>query len=236
MDHLDSEPMSQPVVATYIIGQTPRPDLTDALAGRFPDVEFAVLGALDGLDREDIPECPPRGYPLETRLKDGTRVVVDAAAMEPRLQEAIDRMDPVVSAHLVLCAGAFPNLTVPALPAVPTPLIRPFDIAVAELKGRGYHNLDVLVPFADQASPAMDKWGAKGFACRAHVFTEKPRHRSLTEWLSGLVRGARAQALIFDYVGFPADILDELAVAVHVPVFDLGHLAMDALEETLKTL
>ncbi len=228
--------MSQPVVATYIIGQTPRPDLTDPLEGRFPDVHFAVEGALDGLDRGEILECPPRGYPLETRLQDGTRVVVDAAAMEPRLQEAIDRTDPGASVHLLLCAGAFPNLTVPALPAVPTPLIRPFDVAVTELKRRGFHNLDVLVPFADQASPAMDKWGAKGFACRAHVFAEKPRHRSLTEWLAGLVRGTRAQALVLDYVGFPAEILGEVAAAVHVPVFDLGHLAMDALEETLKTL
>ena len=228
--------MSQPVVATHIIGQTPRPDLTDLLVGRFPEVQFDVVGALDGIEREDIPVCPPRGYPLETRLQDGTRVVVDAAAMEPRLQESIDRMDPGASAHLVLCAGAFPNLTVSTLPAFPTPLIRPFDVAVTEFRKRAYRNLDVIVPFADQASPAMDKWGAEGFACRAHVFAEKPRHRSLTEWFAGLVRGTRAQALVFDYVGFPAEMLDEVAVAVHVPVFDLGHLAMDALEETLRTL
>jgi hypothetical protein len=228
--------MSQPVVATHIIGQTPRPALTELLAGRFPGVEFAVHGALDGLDRDEIPECPPRGYPLETRLQDGTRVVVDAAFLEPRLQDVINGMDAEASVHLLLCAGPFPNLTVPTLPVVPTPLIRPFDAAVAEFKKRGYRTLDVVVPFAGQASSGMDKWGAEGFACRAHVFTEKPRHRSLTEWLSGLVKGTRAQALVFDYVGFPADTRDEVAAAVPVPVFDLGHLAMDALEETLKTL
>jgi hypothetical protein len=228
--------MSQPVVAAYTIGQTPRPDLTESLAGRFPGVEFAVHGALDGIERDEIPACPPRGYPLETRLHDGTRVVVDAAFLEPRLQEAINGMDADASVHLLLCAGPFPNLTVPTLPVVPTPLIRPFDVAVADFKKRGFRTLDVIVPFADQAAPAMDKWGAGGFACRAHVFTEKPRHRSLTEWLSGLVRGTRAQALVFDYVGFPADTFDEVAAAVPVPVFDLGHLAMNALEETLKTL
>ena len=45
---------------------------------------------------------------------------------------------------------------------------------------------------------------------RAHVFEEKPGHLTVTEWLSGLVRTARAQALVFDYVGFPAAMFDEV--------------------------
>lgn len=232
--------MSQPTVAVYTIGQTPRPDLTEDLVDRFGSVRFQTVGALDGMEREEIPECPPRGYPLETHLQDGTRVVVAASFIEPLLQQAVTDLDSQVSAHLVLCAGHFRSLAAPAPPiganAVRTPLIQPFDVAVAQLNAQRLRRLDVMVPFADQAVPAMDKWGAAGFACRAHVFAEKPRHRTLSEWLSGLVGRARAQALVFDYVGFPAATLDDVRAAIDIPVLDLGHLAMDALEDTLNTL
>lgn len=232
--------MSQPLVAAYTIGQTPRPDLTVDLSERFTSVRFEIVGALDGLQREEIPACPTRGYPLETRLQDGTRVVVDAAFVEPLLQQAIDERDADVAAHLVLCAGPFPKLAAttktPLLDAARAPLILPFDVAVTVLKGHGYHHLDVVLPFADQVPAAMDKWGVADFACRAHVFTEKPRHRSVTEWLSGLVRATRAQALVFDYVGFSTETLDEVAAEIDLPVVDLGRLALDALEQTLKTL
>jgi len=82
----------------------------------------------------------------------------------------------------------------------------------------------------------MDKWGAADFACRAHVFAEKPGHLTVTEWLSGLVRTARAQALVFDYVGFPAAMFDEVRTEIGIPVVDVGRLALHALEETLNTL
>jgi hypothetical protein len=107
-------------------------------------------------------------------------------------------------------------------------------VAVAHLGARGISRLDIVVPFAAQAAPALDKWGAAGFACRAHVFEERPRHRPAGEWVSGRVRGSRAQALVFDYVGMRADVLDEVAVGLDRPVFELGRLALDALQETLS--
>jgi len=232
--------MIDPVVAAYTIGQTPRPDLVGELEDRFPSVRFDVVGALDGIGHEDIRPCSPRGYPLETRLRDGSRIVVDAHFLGPLLQKAIDDNDAHVCAHLILCAGPFHMLEAPAEPFGSsirrTPLIRPFDVAVAELNRRGHHRLEVVVPFADQAEPAMDKWGAADFACRAHVFAEKPRHRSSTEWLAGLVRSSRAHALVFDYVGLPASIFDEVRAGLDLPVFDLGRLALDALAETLDSL
>jgi hypothetical protein len=232
--------MRDPVVGAYTIGQTPRPDLAQDLEDRFGSLRFRVVGALDGLEREEIPACPPRGYPLETRLRDGTRVVVDAAFVEPLLQQAVDELDGEVSAHLILCAGPFPRLAAPrpprGAPTVPTPLILPFAAAVDRLTGAGHRRLDVVVPFAAQAAPAVEKWGAADFACRAHVFAEKPRHLTVPEWLSGLVSRSRARALVFDYVGFPAAILDEVGAGMGIPVFDVGRLAMDALEETLSRL
>jgi len=233
-----ARPGPRAAVGVYTIGQTPRPDLTDDLTARFPSVHFEIVGALDGLERADVPPCGPRGYPLETKLRDGTRVVVDAAFAEPLLQAAVTSLDTRVSAHLVLCAGPFPRLAAPApppgSPRRPTPLLRPFDAAVAHLSARRIRKLDIVVPFAAQAAPALDKWGAAGFGCRVHVFGERPRHRPVGEWVSGLVRGSRAQALVFDYVGMRPDILDEVAAGLDRPVFELGRLAMDALQETLE--
>ena len=224
-------------VGLHVIGQTPRPDLTEGLTDRFPSLRFEITGALDALEAADVPACGPRGYPLETRLRDGTRVVVDAAFLEPLLQAAVTALDARVSAHLVLCAGPFPKLAPPPPPAGSprrrTPLLRPFDVAVAHLTARGMRRLDVVVPFAAQAAPSMDKWGAAGFSCRVHVFEERPRHRPVGDWASGRVAGSRAQALVFDYVGMRPDILDEVVRRLDRPVFELGRLAMDALQETL---
>ncbi len=45
-----------------------------------------------------------------------------------------------------------------------------------------------------------------------------------------------ADARVFDYVGSPATILDEVAAEIDIPVFDLGRLALDSLERELQTL
>jgi protein AroM len=220
--------MSETVVGVYTIGQTPRPDLTEDLTRLFASVRFEILGALDDLSEDRIPVCGSDGYPLETRLRDGTRVVVDATFLEPRLQEAIAGWDDHVAFHLVLCAGPFPHLTARRT------LIQPFDVAVAELTGRSLRSLEVIVPFTAQAAPSAHKWEVAGFRCRMHVLGEKLGTLSVAEWLSQRQTGADADALVFDYVGFPVAILDEFAAAVDIPVFDLGRLAMDAFKRELQ--
>jgi len=221
--------MNEPVVAAYTIGQTPRPDLTQDLAHRFPSVRFEVVGALDESYADDIPEPAPDGYPLETRLRDGTRVVVDAAFLEPLLQTAVSARDEQVAAHIILCAGPFPSLT------ADSPLIRPFETSVAELEQLGMRTVEVVVPFVAQAAPAARKWAAAGFPCRPHAMDTATGERPVDEWVNEKLEGTDADALVFDYVGLPSSLLDQVAAAVSLPVFDLGHLAMDRLERTLRT-
>ena len=235
--------MSERRVVVYTIGQTPRPDLTEDLTRRFPSTRFEVVGALDGLSADEVPvgadvaasneltaaaghtaEATP--YPLETRLRDGTRIVVDVAFLEPLLQEAISAHDAHAAAHLVLCAGPFPNLTGAGL------LLRPFDLAVADFARQEFVTLDAVVPFAAQAGPAAQKWEQAGFSCRTLSLDGKPGDVSVARWLAPQVTDA--DALVFDYVGFPSRILDEVAAELSVPVFDLGHLALDTLEQMLS--
>ncbi len=221
----------------HVIGQTPRPDLTFELGRRFPSAHFRIVGALDDVPLGEIAPCAVDGYPLETRLRDGSRVVVDAEFVAVRLQRAIDSHDADASAHLVLCAGPFPTLVAPTKPSGRrTPVIRPFDVAAEEFAHRGYGRLDVMVPFAAQAAPARQKWTDAGFTCRVHVLDGRPAELGLLEWVSGLVRDGGAQVVVFDYVGFSPAALDEVAVRLHLPVVDLGHLAMDTLERHLGAI
>jgi hypothetical protein len=223
-----------PLVTAYVIGQTPRPDLTADLERRFPSAKVRVVGALDGVRPEELMPCSPDGYPLETRLRDGRRVVIDEGSLAPLLQRAIDAHDDDATVHLVLCAGPFPGLEAPAGPSgARTPLIRPFDAAIAELAARGFHRLDVLVPFAAQVAPATTKWTDAGFVCRVFALADRPSELPLPAWVADLVGDADADALVFDYVGFPADLLGAVATPLKIPVFDPGHLALDVLEHTL---
>lgn len=218
--------MNETAAGIYTIGQTPRPDLVENLAASFVSSRLEICGALDGMGKGEIPACGAGGYPLETRLGDGTRVVVDAAFVESRLQDAITRRDARVSAHLVLCAGPFPRL------AASKPLVRPFDVAAAELAAKGFHLLEVLVPFAAQAAPSLRKWQAAGFSCRAHALTNT-NVSSVAARLAERVSGNRADALVIDYVGLPGEILEKLRTASDIPLFDLGHLGVRALQRAL---
>jgi hypothetical protein len=226
--------MSDPVVRAYVIGQTPRPDLTDDLGERFPSVSFEVVGALDDVAPEAIEACSGCPYPLETRLRDGARVVVDAAYVARLLQKTLDAYRGDAAAHLVLCAGPFPELTAPPAPSgAPAALVRPFDAAVASFRAHGYRDLEVLVPFPDQARPARDKWASAGFACRTHVLAGRPPDTPLPEWVADRVEGGHADAVVFDYVGFPSEALRDVADRIEIPLFDLGHLALDVLQELI---
>jgi len=226
--------MSDPIVRAYVIGQTPRPDLTTDLRKRFPSARFAVVGVLDDLGEEQISAGSVGAYPLETRLRDGRRVVVDAGFVAPLLQRALDAHAGKDRVHLVLCAGPFSALTAPSAPSGRDgALVLPFDTAVARLAERGLRRLDVLVPFADQAEPARRKWTEAGYACRAHVLAERPDDVPLPSWVASRVGDGSAEAVVFDYVGYPSAELSDVAAEIELPVFDVGQLAFDALQEIL---
>lgn len=225
--------MTDTVVRAYVIGQSPRPDLTRDLESRFPGVAFDVVGALDGLEPEAVPACAGCAYPLETRLRDGTRVVIDASCSSDRIQDAIDEYQGDAVAHLVLCAGPFPRLRVSTGSGPGPALIRPFETGAQRLRALGHDQLEVVVPFTGQADPARAKWSAEGFEIRTHALSQRPHDTPLPDWLSGQLRDRGADAVVFDYVGFPSDALRDVTARIELPVFDLGHLALDALQEML---
>jgi hypothetical protein len=223
-----ARPMTERLVALHVIGQGPRADLTARLEDRFRALRFVVRGALDGVAAVDIPDCEPTGYPLETQLRDGTRVVVDAESLEPLLQAGIDELDDRVKAHLLLCAGSFAGLTAHAR------LIRPFEATAAEVGRRGFRCLDLIVPFSAQKAAVEHKWESVGYTCHTHVLSEKRDGVSLQAWLATRLGPSSADAVVIDYVGFSRDVLAEINNSTALPVIDMDTIIDEEITRVAK--
>jgi protein AroM len=211
-----------PRLAAISIGQAPRPDLLEPLRSRLPDDRATIIevGALDAVDPADLPPPAADGYPLGTRLRDGTSVVVDETFLAPLVQSAVHAAEhDGCIASVLLCAGGFAEVT------AARPLIRPFELAVAALTSIGVDRIVAIVPTSGQVEPARRKWAAAGFA--ADVLAAR-----LGE-VPGLVgaRGdhARVGTVVLDYVGHPTPAVVRLRELTGLPILDLGDLAAGTL-------
>ena len=215
--------MSGPRIGAVTIGQAPRPDLVEPLLDRAAGtIEVLQVGALDGLTIDQLPAPASRhgrggqpGYPLTTRLRDGTPVTLDEADLAPLVQQAVDRAeDAGTEVVLLLCAGGFLDV------AARGTLIRPFDAAVARLHELGAGALAVVVPYPGQADPARRKWEAAGF--RATVVVGHPADLTLPADTGTL------DAVVLDYVGHPSRDVEALRERTELPVVDLGACGAEA--------
>jgi hypothetical protein len=207
-------------VAAISIGQTPRPDLLEPILRHLPPDRASIIeiGALDGLAVADLPTPTDDGYPLGTRLRDGTRVIVDEAFLEPLVQSAIDSAeDGGASASILLCAGGFASLT------ATRPLVRPFELAATTLRSMGIERIVVIVPTADQIEPVRRKWTAAGFepVLLDARLAEVPASLQASSSPDGPV--------VLDYVGHQPAAVERLRSVVDRPLVDLGGLAAAAL-------
>lgn len=203
-----------PALATVTIGQSPRPDLLEQLLVRLPsDVEVLELGALDLVAADGLallgngPGRQDAGYPLTTRLRDGTPVTLDEKELAPLVQSAIDRGEEAgAGLTLLLCAGGFLRATAKG------PLVRPFDAAVEQLRSLGARRLAVVVPFESQARAAHAKFLGMGFT--AVTIVGDPADLDPSPIV--------ADAIVLDYVGHPSASVDAVRRRARVPLLDLG--------------
>lgn len=202
------------------IGQSPRPDLLEPLLARLPvDVEIIEVGALDQLTAATLPRRRAQvrravdGYPLSTRMRDGTGVTLDEAELAPLVQAAVARAERAgVAVTLLLCAGGFLDV------ATEGALVRPFDAAVERLRWIGARRIAVLVPFEAQAGPAAGKWAGAGF----DPFT------IIGDPATVGVPTEPYDAIVIDYVGHPSAAVETLRGRTVLPVVDLGVCGAEA--------
>jgi hypothetical protein len=206
-----SDPLT---IAAISIGQSPRPDLVRPLRDRLAHspVDILEIGALDRLTAADLPAPADGGYPLATRLRDGSPVTVDEAFLAPRVQASIDEAEERGAvASLLLCAGGFAGLR------AGRPLVRPFEVATAGLRSMAIERILVIVPLTGQLAPAASKWASAGFAptVRAARLAEVPA-------IAATVESAAGAVIVLDYVGHAPDAVRQLRRLVDRPVLDLG--------------
>ena len=204
-------------IGAISIGQAPRPDLVDALRLRLPPDRPTIveIGALDGLDSADLRLTEPGGYPLTTRMRDGTKVTVDEAYLAPLVQAAVDSAERQgCVASILLCAGGFDDVH------TTRPLVRPFALAVGALRASGVTRIGVIVPIDDQLDPSRRKWSRAGFEpiVQAARLGEAPA-RVAAEGFAG------TETIVLDFVGHPAAAVARFRDLVGRPVLDVGELA-----------
>ena len=79
--------MTEKVIGALTIGQSPRPDLVGPLNDRLPEgCQIIQAGALDGLTAASLPPIDDTTYPLTTRMRDGSLVMVEESFLATRLR------------------------------------------------------------------------------------------------------------------------------------------------------
>ncbi|WP_406140444.1 AroM family protein [Streptomyces sp. NBC_01089] len=100
-------------IGLLTIGQSPRSDIEPTLADILgADVPLVCEGALDGLSSGQLGEleAPVGPAGIETRLADGSTVVVRRDALPPLLRAAAARLPSDVRLAAYLCTGALPDI------------------------------------------------------------------------------------------------------------------------------
>lgn len=206
-------------IGALVIGQSPRPDLTDPLRGAFVGAEIIEVGALDQWSEGVPPAQSTYHSPLSTRLRNGREVVLEEDHLTTHLQASLDQLEANgVSASVLLCAGAFADLK------NTRPLIKPFATTKHFLGAVGLHHLLVICPFAEQCRACEAKWKSAGFD--VHVQADPGNSYLEQEIAAFLKHHSQTQAIILDYVGYPATRVLALQKNCALPIVDLGQLSI----------
>ncbi len=144
-------------VGVITIGQSPRDDVVpdmEKLLG--PEFWIVQAGALDGVGHDEIAALTPRPdeFPLITRLRDGTSVVIGKERIIARLQACLDDLAHEASAFAIMCTGKFPPFR------CARPVLEPERILFAT--AQAVHRdgvLGVIVPIEQQRVAAEAHWG-----------------------------------------------------------------------------
>ena len=209
-------------IGALVIGQSPRSDLVDPLRISLPHLEICECGALDRFTTAGALEKQEYHYPLSTRLRDGSYVIVEEADVAARLQGSLNRLEANdAAASILLCAAPFSSLK------GTRPLIKPFTAAVSLLRSLGLQQLLIVCPFADQHDASFQKWTTAGFS--VEVLTDPGDPMLTSEMTAALQRSPQAQAVVLDYVGYPEHRAKQLQQSCRLPVMDLGMLSITML-------
>lgn len=194
------------------IGQSPRDDILDELIPLLPPgADFLQAGALDGLEGKDLRALAPEPgeFPLISRLKDGSSVIVSRQKVLPLVEAKVKELENRGADMIaLLCTEDFPEII------SQKPLLLPCGLMKAEAEKRsGLKKITVFVPLKDQIKAAAAKWQFPGrqmqiTSLNPYATSNKVAAR-LEELRSSLYK-FKPDLLIFDCLGFPFSLCQKI--------------------------
>lgn len=213
-------------VGLVTIGQAPREDIAEVLRPSLGDTRLVQAGALDELGAAEVEALAPGrdDFPLVSRLRDGTQVVVGKRPLLPHLSAAVARVSEGAAAVAVLCSGSFPELETATEVILPETALR--TRLARELEGSG--RLGVVSPLAAQAEQSADKWGDLASDLVATYASPYGPDEHLHEAAGWLVE-RQPTLVLLDCMGFVERHRAIVAEHVDVPVLSACSVLADAL-------
>lgn len=212
--------MQQPVIAFVTIGQSPRPDLSDAIEQALPGHSRCVhAGVLDGLTDEQIATqygVRDSDFPLITRLSDGRTVSIAEPQAGQGLQRLVDRLEAEgVHVIVVLCTGHFPDLR-----ARRAWLLEPDRVVVSVVRSlAGNATLGLVAPLQAQLPQICGKWSQGATSLPSLAASPYGPIEDLVDAAAQL-QAQGAEAIVLDCMGYNEDHKRALlAHEIAVPVF-----------------
>ncbi|MCP4420449.1 MAG: AroM family protein [Chloroflexi bacterium] len=212
-------------IGALIIGQSPRLDLVSPLIDRLPETcRIIQAGALDDLTTASLPPIHDGTYPLTTRMRDGSSVMIEEAFLASKLQQTLDQLEAKgVIATILLCAGTFTDLKGTC------PLFKPFSVGRDVLNSLGLTRIGLISPIKEQEAPIRQRWQAAGFQPTVWTADLAQQNKQFIQQLNEQIEVNHLQCIVLDYVGHPARQVAELRETAVIPLLDLGQLAIAAL-------
>lgn len=217
-------------IGALTIGQSPRPDLVSPLVQCLPvDCHVLQAGALDGLEATSLPLASLGSFPLTTRLRDGTTVIVEESYLVPKLQQALNLLEAQsVVATLLLCAGTFAELR------GTRPLFKPFAICCGLLQSLGLQAIGLIAPIREQEIPIRQRWLKAGFQPTVWTADLTQPDAHFAQQLQSHIKTHNLECIVLDYVGHSVADVRQVQSMTRLPVIDVGQLAMTTLAGALR--
>lgn len=202
------------------IGQTPRPDFDALFAREVGGVGRRLVGALDGLPEAEIARLadPRDDYPLLVRLASGATALIPLHRIVPRVEACAQRLaSEGCRLVVVLCAGAFPDISCRAPVLLPGRVLPAVVGAIFRTRTIG-----VVTPVAGQANVARLKWEGDGFTVKV-TWASPVREEELVP-AAALMRDPSLECVVLDCMGHDEQYKREFARLCGRPVLSAQSL------------
>jgi len=221
-------------IGLLTIGQSPREDIVSEMIDLLgPSVGIVEKGALDGLSRTEIDKLKPEknDFPLITRLKNGTPVVVGKKKIVPLVQKGVCELEKEgVEIVALLCTEDFPQIESRCPLLFPSKILFNAVLSLVEKE-----KLAIFVPMENQKERARKKWRRTGLKLTVEVLNPYGDFSEMEEALRQ-VKKERVDLIVLDCIGYTLKTKEKVGQETGKPVLLPRVLLARTIRESLMCL